>query len=162
MGTWVFTNLSGNDSFKYTSQTLNEAATYSYNTTTDSLTASIIDSGNTLPTVKNIKVISETWTFSTDGSYAINETYATASGSTQAVVDTGSWAYVDNAQTNSGFYLSGTGSNVLSYIVPIMTSTGVYNFKVKGTTMTLSDIQNQYYTSGYTEGTNITVIFTKQ
>jgi hypothetical protein len=159
VGTWTFTNLSGTDTFNYTSQTLKGLTTYSYNSATGTLTASTLDSGSNAPITRSIKVISEIWTFNADSTYTISETYGNPS---QVAVDTGTWYYISNAYTNNEFALTGAGPNVLQYIVPVITNGEIYKFNVAGNTMILTDTLSLYYDTGYISTAHITITFTKQ
>jgi len=168
IGTWTFTNFTGNDSFHYSPQTLNAVTNYAYNGGTKLLTASTIDSGIASYT-RDITVTTETWTFNANNTYTISETYQVPGNPAQTTTSTGSWNYVDNAGLNTQFFLYDSAlnviqlaSNVFEYIAPLLNSSGVYSFKVTDNTMVISDNLSQYYTSGYIGYANIDITFTKQ
>jgi hypothetical protein len=166
VGTWTFTNISGVDSLNNAPQTQGQVTTYSYNSAANTITASTTDSGYTTQRTMSIIVTSETWTFNADGKYITNETFASplpiAIGTSQASVDTGTWVYAGNAQSDSVFILTGAVSNVFQFINPTITNSGIYTYHIAGSTMTLSDFQVMEYSAEYLDSVNIAITFTKQ
>jgi len=161
VGTWVFTNFSGVDSLNDPPQTQGQVSIYSYNSTTNILTASTSDSVHTTPRTSSIIVTSETWTFNVDGKYIINETYAVPGYPSQTSVDTGTWVYAGNTQSDTVFILTGSPSSVFQFINPTVTSTGIYTYHTAGNTMTLSDVQTLVYSAEYVDSVNIAITFKK-
>jgi len=166
VGTWAMTNVSGYSVSDGSSNSVDTTA-YSYNSGTNLITV-IIHSYDALtnpPTSQDdtgtFQISTEIWTFNTDGTYSINESYVQKFNNTSkpmADVSTGIWEYLSNTQANTSFILTGAIPNLLSF-----NNNGVYAIQtLNSTTMVLTQTSDQTGSSGSVSSTNFTITFMKQ
>ncbi len=157
VGQWSFSNVTGTVTSN-TSTTNGSVTTYSYNSATTSVIASVALTGSTIVDSATTKVTTEIWTFNADGTYTINENYTHAPNTALTSTSSGTWQYLSNSKTNDAVILLGYGSNVLGNTG----SDDVYTFQIVGNTLVLTYTDAQTDNSGATHSDNLTWTFTKQ
>jgi len=90
VGKWAFSNISGS-SVNNTSATDGYTDAYTFNSTTNILTKTTSNIGITTTNVSTIQVTTELWTFNSDGTYTINETYAESPAPAVTSTASGTW-----------------------------------------------------------------------
>lgn len=157
VGKWAMTDISGTVVSNFSS-TSGQTYAYTYNSSIKALTETISILGSTTQTINTINIATEEWTFNSDGTYSINETFAVGTDPATTSNATGTWEYLSNTRTNNGVILAGYGSEVISAIA----GDGLYVIESIGDKLVLKKVDAYTNSNGTIRSTNITITLAKQ